>query len=72
LIYYAFISSLHNIDLANYGNYVVSSLNAKYFYERPSIIPPNVNFAIKSDYLINKTLANFGKNEFLAEFITPK
>ena len=32
---------------------VVSSLNAKYFYENLNIIPQNVNFAVKSDYLIN-------------------
>ena len=32
---------------------VVASLNAKYFYEEANIIPQNVNFAIKSDYLIN-------------------
>ncbi|MBC8527557.1 MAG: trypsin-like peptidase domain-containing protein [Candidatus Cloacimonetes bacterium] len=32
---------------------IVSSLNAKYFYENASIIPQNVNFAIKSDYLLN-------------------
>jgi len=30
---------------------VVSSLNAKYFYERVSILPQNVNFAVKADYL---------------------
>lgn len=32
---------------------VVSSLNAKYFYENVGIIPQNVNFAIKSIYLQN-------------------
>jgi S1-C subfamily serine protease len=32
---------------------VVSSLNAKYFYENAGIIPQNVNFAIKSTYLQN-------------------
>ncbi len=32
---------------------VVASLNAKYFYENESIIPQNVNFAIKSNYLLN-------------------
>jgi len=32
---------------------VVSSLNAKYFYENAGIIPQNVNFAIKIDYLKN-------------------
>lgn len=32
---------------------VVYSLNAKYFYESANIIPQNVNFAIKSDYLLN-------------------
>ena len=32
---------------------VFSSLNAKYFYENADIIPQNVNFAIKSDYLLN-------------------
>lgn len=32
---------------------VVSSLNDRYFYEKASFIPQNVNFAIKSDYLIN-------------------
>ena len=30
---------------------VVSSLNAKYFYENIGVIPQNVNFAIKSTYL---------------------
>jgi len=30
---------------------VVSSLNAKYFYENTGIIPQNVNFAIKASYL---------------------
>lgn len=32
---------------------VVSSLNAKYFYENIGVIPQNVNFAIKSTYLQN-------------------
>jgi S1-C subfamily serine protease len=32
---------------------VVSSLNAKYFYDNIGIIPQNVNFAIKSTYLQN-------------------
>lgn len=32
---------------------VVSSLNAKYFYDNIGIIPQNVNFAIKSSYLKN-------------------
>ena len=32
---------------------VVSTLNAKYFYENADIIPQNVNFAIKSNYLLN-------------------
>jgi len=32
---------------------VISSLNAKYFYENADIIPQNVNFAIKVDYLRN-------------------
>lgn len=32
---------------------VVSSLNAKYFYENTGVIPQNVNFAIKSTYLQN-------------------
>ena len=32
---------------------VLSSLNAKYFYENVGIIPQNVNFAIKSTYLQN-------------------
>lgn len=30
---------------------VVSSLNAKYFYENTGIIPQNVNFAVKASYL---------------------
>ncbi|MCK4358417.1 MAG: tetratricopeptide repeat protein [Candidatus Cloacimonetes bacterium] len=32
---------------------VIASLNAKYFYENTDIIPQNVNFAIKVDYLRN-------------------
>ena len=32
---------------------VLASLNAKYFYENAEIIPQNVNFAIKIDYLKN-------------------
>ncbi len=32
---------------------VIASLNAKYFYESADIIPQNVNFAIKVDYLKN-------------------
>ncbi|MEA3475609.1 MAG: tetratricopeptide repeat protein [Candidatus Cloacimonadota bacterium] len=32
---------------------VIASLNAKYFYENTDIIPQNVNFAIKVDYLKN-------------------
>jgi len=32
---------------------VFASLDAKYFYERADIIPQNVNFAIKSEYLTN-------------------
>lgn len=32
---------------------IVASLNAKFFYENSSIIPQNVNFAIKSNYLLN-------------------
>ncbi|MBI4549078.1 MAG: trypsin-like peptidase domain-containing protein [Ignavibacteriae bacterium] len=34
---------------------VVASLNARYFFESADILPQNVNFAIKSDYLINLT-----------------
>lgn len=30
---------------------VISSLNAKYFYENTGIIPQNVNFAVKANYL---------------------
>ncbi len=30
---------------------VVSSLNARYFYERASVLPQNVNFAVKADFL---------------------
>jgi S1-C subfamily serine protease len=32
---------------------VVASINAKYLYEEADILPQNINFAIKSDYLIN-------------------
>ena len=32
---------------------VVATLNARYFYENADIIPQNVNFAVKSDYLLN-------------------
>lgn len=32
---------------------VFSSLNAKFFYENADIIPQNVNFAVKSNYLLN-------------------
>jgi len=32
---------------------VVASLNARYFYERADIIPQNVNFAVKANYLSN-------------------
>ena len=32
---------------------VVSTLNARYFYENESIIPQNVNFAIKGNYVSN-------------------
>ncbi len=32
---------------------VFSSLNAKFFYENSDIIPQNVNFAVKSNYLLN-------------------
>ena len=32
---------------------VVATLDAKFFYENLDTIPQNVNFAIKSDYLIN-------------------
>jgi len=32
---------------------VVSTLNARYFYENESIIPQNVNFAIKGNYVAN-------------------
>jgi len=35
---------------------VVSGLNAKYFYEKVGIIPQNVNFGIKSNYLSNLLL----------------
>jgi S1-C subfamily serine protease len=31
---------------------IVSTLNAKYLYERAEAIPQNVNFAVKSDYLL--------------------
>lgn len=40
-------------DNANLVGIVLASLNAKSFYEKLDIIPQNVNFAIKSDYLIN-------------------
>tara|TARA_B100001250_G_scaffold109083_1_gene92098 strand:+ start:238 stop:1743 length:1506 start_codon:yes stop_codon:yes gene_type:complete len=32
---------------------VLSTLNAQYFYENNSVIPQNINFAIKSDYVSN-------------------
>jgi len=32
---------------------VLATLDAKFFYERLDTIPQNVNFAIKSDYLVN-------------------
>ena len=32
---------------------VVSTLNARYFYDNESIIPQNVNFAIKGNYVSN-------------------
>ena len=32
---------------------VFSSLNAKFFFEKADIIPQNVNFAVKSNYLLN-------------------
>ena len=32
---------------------VVSTLNAHYFYENESIIPQNVNFAVKGRYVSN-------------------
>ncbi len=32
---------------------VVSTLNAQYFYDNNSVIPQNINFAIKSDYVSN-------------------
>ncbi len=44
---------------------VVSSLNAKYFYERADVIPQNVNFAIKSDYLLS-LLSVLPESEVLA------
>lgn len=64
---------------------VVSSLNAKYFYENVGIIPQNVNFAIKSTYLQNlilmlpegddilkrKNLVNKGKMENQIEQLNP-
>jgi S1-C subfamily serine protease len=34
---------------------VVASLNARYFFDNADIMPQNVNFAVKSDYLINLT-----------------
>jgi len=43
---------------------VVASLNAKYFYENSSIIPQNVNFAIKGDYLLNLISMLPEENEF--------
>lgn len=32
---------------------IVASINAKFLYEKADILPQNINFAIKSDYLIN-------------------
>jgi len=40
-------------DSGNLVGVVVSTLNAKLFLEHADTIPQNVNFAIKSDYLIN-------------------
>ena len=34
---------------------VVATLNAKYLFERADVIPQNVNFAVKSSYLLNLT-----------------
>ena len=34
-------------------NHVLFQLNAKFFYENADIIPQNVNFAVKSNYLLN-------------------
>jgi len=64
---------------------VVSSLNAKYFYENVGVIPQNVNFAIKSTYIQNlismmpegdeilkrKNLVNQGKMEEQIEQLNP-
>ena len=44
---------------------VVSSLNANYFYENIGVIPQNVNFAIKSTYLINLISMIPGGDEIL-------
>lgn len=43
---------LFNRD-GNIVGIVVSRLNAKYFYENENNIPQNVNFAVKSNYLIS-------------------
>ena len=44
---------------------VVASLNSKYFLEQASIIPQNVNFAIKANYLRNLVLLLPEGNEVL-------
>jgi len=58
---------------------VVSTLNARYFYENESIIPQNINFAIKGNYVANlisllpehKELAN-RKNLLLGKSLEEK
>lgn len=44
---------------------VVSSLNAKYFYENVGVIPQNVNFAVKSTYIQNLISMMPGGDEIL-------
>lgn len=56
---------LFNKD-GNVVGVVVSSLNASYFHERASIMPQNVNFAVKADYLRSLLAMSPGGKDALA------
>ena len=50
---------------------VVSALNAKYFIEEMGILPQNVNFAVKADYLVT-LMATVGISPMVAPKTKPK
>ncbi|HPN32613.1 MAG TPA: S1C family serine protease, partial [bacterium] len=56
------------LETGEISGIVLSTLNAKFFYENTNIIPQNVNFAIKSEFLRNILMLFPETNEILETY----